>query len=86
MHYVWSNSFLLTDLCCEGASTSKEAKTIRHFAIFKRFDRESLNWITEKSLLNLGTRVLWVDDFSEIPERLGKMYESPGKNNWKSVF
>jgi|GEM_PF-1207399 len=70
----------------EGSSTSKEAKAIRHFAIFKRFNKESLNWITEKSLLNLGTRVLWVDDFAEIPERLGKMYESTGKNNWESVF
>jgi hypothetical protein len=66
--------------------TGKKAKAVRHFAIFKRFEEESLNWITEKTLLDLGTQVLWVDDFAEIPERLGNMYVSTGKNDWESVF
>ncbi len=66
--------------------TRKKEKVVRHFAIFKRFNKEPLNWITEKTLFNLGTRVLWVDDFAEIPNRLGEMYESTGNSVWDSVF
>lgn len=59
---------------------------IRHFAIFKRFGNKSLNWITEETLGKLGTRVLWVEDFSEIPVRLGEMYNSTDDSDWDSVF
>lgn len=38
-----------------------------------------------ETLHALGTSVLWVDDFAELPERLGEMYESTG-SDWSAVF
>lgn len=69
----------------KATADAPEVQTVRHFAIFKRFQSENLNWLTETSLLNLGTRVLWVEDFAEIPGRLGQVYESTG-NTWQTVF
>ncbi len=51
---------------------------LRHFAILKRHSSQR-DELIEISLRRLGTRVLWVRDYSsEIPERLAYIYEKPG--------
>ncbi len=61
------------------------SKALRHFAILKRYDSQSLNLAVERSLEQLGTRVLWIADYAEIPGHLGMMYESAG-NKWSTVY
>jgi len=69
----------------EGVSHPDEREIIRHFAILPDWTTPEINHLTEASLKRLGTRVLWVSDFSEIPERLGRMYEAAG-GRWEDVF
>jgi SIR2-like domain len=63
-----------------------ERKSIRHYSIQKYTGSDSLNRMTETSLLRLGVRVLWVDDFNEIPGRLAMMYESKPEARWSDVY
>jgi SIR2-like domain len=63
-----------------------ERKSIRHYAIQKYTGSDSLSKMTETSLLRLGVRVLWINDFGEIPTRLGKMYESMPGVRWSDVY
>ncbi|TEU16319.1 MAG: hypothetical protein E3J21_10985 [Anaerolineales bacterium] len=56
-----------------------------HFAILPDWTAPEINHLAEAPLKRLGTRVLWVSDFSEIPERLGRMYEAVG-GRWRDVF
>ena len=63
-----------------------EKESIRHYAILMHSGTDSLTKITEKSLLRLGVRVLWVNDFNEIPKRLGEMYESLRGARWSDVY
>jgi len=58
---------------------------LRHFAILRHPGRGHLDKLTETSLQGLGTRVLWVRDFSEIPARLGSLYEGAG-DHWADVY
>jgi len=70
----------------EGKSVAVgKSKSLRHFAILKRHESDSVNIAVERSLEELGTRVLWITSFAEIPEQLGKMYESGG-NSWSAVY
>jgi hypothetical protein len=71
----------------EGVSQPKEREIIRHLAILPDWTAPEVNPLTEASLKRLGTRVLWVSksDFSEIPERLGGMYDAAG-GRWQDVF
>jgi len=69
----------------EGVSQPEEREIIRHFAILPDWTAPEINHLTEASLKRLGTRVLWVSDFSEIPERLGEMYEAT-EARWRDVF
>lgn len=63
-----------------------ERKSIRHYAIQKYTGSDRLNEMTETSLLRLGVRVLWVNEFGAIPTRLGKMYESMPGARWSDVY
>ncbi len=63
--------------------TALERKALRHFAILKRGATRRLDDLTDISLRRLGTRVLWIQDFEEIPERLAFVYSEPA---WKGVF
>jgi hypothetical protein len=38
----------------------------------------------EGTLKRLGVRVLWVDDYAEIPPQLQKVYETGGR--WADVY
>ena len=69
----------------EDVSQPDEREIIRHFAILPDWTAPEINHLTEASLKRLGTRMLWVSDFSEIPERLGRMYEAAG-GRWRDVF
>ena len=60
-----------------------ERKALRHFAILKRGPSPLLDELTDVSLRRLGTRVLWIKDFQEIPERLAFVYSRPA---WKRVY
>ncbi len=63
--------------------TALERKALRHFAILKRGPEAMLDNLTDISLRRLGTRVLWVKDFDEIPSRLAFVYSEPA---WSGVF
>ncbi|MFX1536454.1 MAG: SIR2 family protein [Promethearchaeota archaeon] len=69
----------------EGILHPSEDKILRHFAILPDWIEPDINRLTEASLRRLGTRVLWVSDFNEIPDRLGKIYEAGG-NYWSEVY
>ncbi len=64
-------------------STVERRNAVRHFAILKKKKNQvEINNLTEVSLRRLGTQVLWIDDFSEIPERLSLVYG----DDWKNVY
>ena len=70
----------------EGRSAGKrDEDDLRHFAILKRPDSETLAGYVESSLRELGVRVLWVRGFDEIPQRLGALYEAGG-GSWEAVY
>jgi hypothetical protein len=64
---------------------SARACAIRHFAVLKHYHLKAMDDAVEESLKALGTRVLWVKDFEEIPTQLGKMYEAAG-HDWGAVY
>jgi len=69
----------------EGVSASDaRAESLRHFAILQHNRVSSVDKAIEDSLLPLGTRVLWVDEWVEIPQRLRVLYEST-RNDWSIV-
>jgi hypothetical protein len=69
------------------AAEDAEKKTWRHYSIQQLGHSVRMNDMTEKSLRRLGVRVLWIEDFSEIPERLKKLYESPKEGaTWADVY
>lgn len=70
----------------EGSGDKKIKKeTLRHFAILRRSSQKQIDTFRKDSLLLLGTRVLWIDKFSEIPQRLQDLYETTG-DNWQGVY
>lgn len=58
-------------------------RALRHFAILKRSNSIMLDDLTDTSLKTLGTRVLWIDDFDEIPDRLAFVYS---QTDWPKVY
>ncbi len=71
-------------LIAEGRQDRVERQTMRHFAVMKREGDAIDEWI-ETSLQPLGVRVLWVDEFHEIPDRLATVYNAAGAS-WSDVF
>jgi hypothetical protein len=67
----------------KGGVTSTDKVALRHFAILKRSVSAKIDELTAVSLKHLGTHVLWIDDFAEIPERLADVY---GKESWREVY
>lgn len=67
-----------------GRAERAERKSLRHFAVLGRMDSADLCRITESSLRRLGVRVLWLDDFEELPARLRWLYETMN-GNWEAV-
>ena len=67
-----------------------EKKACRHFAVLQRsVSQRHIDAFVEQALAQLGTTALWVDEFSEIPERLGRVYASADSKSvadWHTVF
>jgi hypothetical protein len=55
---------------------------LRHFAILRHGPSREVEELIEISLRRLGTRVLWIRDFDELPARLATVYGS----GWSGVF
>jgi hypothetical protein len=66
-----------------GDSTSKARAALRHFAILRRTRSKEVDALIDISLRRLGTRVLWLTDFDELPDRLAYVY---GEKAWQSVY
>jgi SIR2-like domain len=54
-------------------TTEAEKRAIRHWAILTWSKERALN---AAMLRDLGTQVLWISDYGDIPTRLGKVYEA----------
>ena len=65
----------------EGRSTLIDTETQRHFAVMLRED-PVFDGLIEDSLEPLGVNVLWIDAFSEIPQRFAEVYGP----DWAQVF
>jgi hypothetical protein len=68
----------------EGRKEVAESRSLRHYAILPYPKDEIIRESTEASLQRLGTVVLWVKDFSEIPQKLGKIYDALDIQNSKT--
>jgi hypothetical protein len=69
----------------EGISPNEaRRRSLRHFAILKHSDDLFVDEAIRDSLLPLGTQVLWLNEFKEIPDKLRAMYESTG-HAWSAV-
>jgi len=62
-----------------------DKKRLRHCAIMRKFSTQEVSDQVEESLSHLGTRIAWVEEFAEIPERLAAAYRSTG-GDWGAVF
>lgn len=62
-----------------------ERTLARHFAILRREQTPGVDAARERTLDRLGVRVLWIDNYAEIPARLGQMYER-GEGRWVDVY
>lgn len=61
-------------------------RAMRHFAVLKRGEASArVEGASESALNHLGVSVLWVDDFAEIPDRLGEAYAAAGAD-WAAVY
>jgi hypothetical protein len=59
-----------------GREKRAESGSLRHYAILPYAKNKRVRDLTETSLERLGTVVLWIKEFGEIPEELGKIYDS----------
>lgn len=71
-------------LIAEGHADQADLKTLRHFAVMKREGEAIDEWI-ETSLQPLGVRVVWVDEFEDIPDRIAGVYNAAGAS-WGNVY
>lgn len=67
----------------KAGESNAERTALRHFAILKKTDSKELDQLTDLSLRRLGTRALWINDFSEIPHWLAYTY---GEDAWDKVY
>lgn len=67
----------------EAGKKAVDSIALRHFCILKRSGKRTRDNLTDISLRRLGTRVLWLDDFNELSQRLAYVY---GEAEWKKVF
>jgi hypothetical protein len=65
-----------------------QRQAMRHFAILRQHeDKKDLNETDQRTLKALGTRVLWVDNYNELPGRLGTMYAAGADpSKWAEVY
>jgi hypothetical protein len=84
LHY--SQSERLASYRTEGRNPTPE-RSLRHFAILNiREKTPELRDMTESSLGRLGVRVLWIDGFEALPERIGTVYKAATGKSWSDVY
>jgi hypothetical protein len=66
-----------------GEPTAKARAALRHFAVLRRTRSKEVDALIDISLRRLGTRVLWITDFDELPDRLAYVY---GEKAWRGVY
>jgi len=71
------------DRARETGKTATDNLALRHFCILKKSGSARRDELTDIALRRLGTRVLWINDFEEIPPRLAYVY---GEAQWSTVF
>jgi hypothetical protein len=62
-----------------------EAKVLRHFVILQKFESQTKTQLIERALHYLGSVVIWVDAYEDIPALLGEVYNFGG-NDWSTVY
>jgi hypothetical protein len=62
---------------------SKARAALRHFAVLRRTKSREVDALLDISLRRLGTRVLWLSEFDELPQRLAYVYDEKA---WTAVF
>jgi hypothetical protein len=67
----------------ELGQAATERLALRHFCILKKSGSARRDELTDISLRRLGTRVLWISNFDEIPDRLAYVY---GETAWQKVY
>jgi hypothetical protein len=66
-----------------GTRSDPRLSGLRHFALLRRSGSAKNDNLTDLSLRLLGTRILWLDTYNEIPARLAEVY---GKPAWDIVY
>lgn len=68
----------------EKEKTTDEIKeeVLRHFAILMKYDSNEINDLVESALAELGTNVLWISDYAEIPKQMEFIYGAA----WQKVY
>lgn len=66
-----------------GEPTSSARAALRHFAILRHTHSREVDELIGISLRRLGTRVLWLDRFEDLPARLAYVY---GPDEWEQVY
>jgi hypothetical protein len=69
----------------EGETSVSGEKLLRHYTVLKRSGIVHVDKAIEDTLDPLGTRVLWVDDYEEIPAQIEGVYRS-ADGNWDAVY
>ena len=83
LHY--SKMERLRALISEEAPPIDREKLLRHYAVLKRTGKVHVDKAIEDTLVPLGTRVLWVNEYEEIPTQMEAMYRWVGEN-WDAVL
>lgn len=62
------------------------SRAIRHFMIRKRERNPEITHLVEASLKRLGVRIVWINDYADIGEVLGQVYEAVDGRRWGDVY
>lgn len=84
LHYSREEKFKALQAEGERNSAKIAHKLTPHFAVLKKKQQQAINKAIEQTLHALGVQTLWIDDFSEIPPRLGELYGI--ESVWHKVF
>lgn len=66
-----------------GDPSANARAALRHFAVLRRTPSKEVDTLIDISLRRLGTRVLWISDFDELPARLAYVF---GEKAWARVY
>ncbi len=85
LHYSRKEQFSGLKSKGKGDPATWRRQLLRHFVILERTDGAVIDRAIEDTLRPLGVNVLWVEQFREIPARLGELYATTGEA-WADVY